>query len=271
MTSVVSWVGVDSRGPASIYIASDSRISWGEVATWDHGRKVFACSSSPEIFGYAGASLFPSIFLSQLTGILSSKALGDLREPGSRVCQIVDCAKSSHDSFPIEVADRRSFKIVYCCRVGENMDSRFFAFLIAYDSETSQWTSQELPIPSVSGLIHAEGSGANAVREHVARWKKSEQGGTSRAIFSGFCDSLRSSRDPLSGGAPQLVGIKRSFAAAHYGIIWNESLHQLGLRMTSELRDGSGTEWMNELFERCDFVTLKPLSGAQRHCRPRSL
>lgn len=271
MTSVVSWVGVDSRGPASIYIASDSRISWGEAATWDHGRKVFACNSTPEIFGYAGVALFPSIFLSQLTEIISSKALGNLRDPASRVRQILDCARSSHDSFPGEVPDRRSFNILYCCRVGMNMDSRFYAYLIAYDSATSCWTSQELPLPSVSGLIHAEGSGANTVREHIERWKKSEQGGTSRAIFSGFCDSLRSSGDPLSGGAPQLVGIKRSFAAAHYGVIWNESLHQLGLRLPSQMGDGSESEWMNELFERCDFTTLKPLSGAQRHFRPKSL
>ena len=61
MTSLLAWVGVDSRHLSSIYLASDSRISWGDVANWDFGRKLFASTKYPEIIGYVGDVLFPSL------------------------------------------------------------------------------------------------------------------------------------------------------------------------------------------------------------------
>lgn len=75
MTLLVSWVGVDPRGPASAYIATDSRISWSEENVFDYGRKVFALDNHPDIFGYVGDVLFPSIVLTQIaemadTGLL---------------------------------------------------------------------------------------------------------------------------------------------------------------------------------------------------------
>ena len=42
MTLLVSWIGVDTHGPGSIYIAADSRISWTSGITYNYGRKVFA-------------------------------------------------------------------------------------------------------------------------------------------------------------------------------------------------------------------------------------
>lgn len=54
MTSLVVWTGVDSRAPASIYLASDSRLSWDNGDTWDFGRKVFASHRYPDILGYYG-------------------------------------------------------------------------------------------------------------------------------------------------------------------------------------------------------------------------
>jgi hypothetical protein len=66
MTLLVSWAGVDTHGTASAYIAADSRISWGNPAVFDHGRKVYALRSSPDILGYCGDVLFPAIVLSQI-------------------------------------------------------------------------------------------------------------------------------------------------------------------------------------------------------------
>ena len=53
MTMLASWVGIDTHGPASAYIISDSRISWNEQENFDHGKKVFASKNYPELFGYA--------------------------------------------------------------------------------------------------------------------------------------------------------------------------------------------------------------------------
>jgi hypothetical protein len=71
MTSLVSWIGVDSLAPASIYLASDSRISWGNRLTWDYSRKLFASRNHPEILGYFGDVLFPSQVLGQLIDLVS--------------------------------------------------------------------------------------------------------------------------------------------------------------------------------------------------------
>ena len=58
MTTLISWVGADQRGPASIRLAADSRISWSlsgsEQKKWDFGKKLFASHSGPEIVGYCG-------------------------------------------------------------------------------------------------------------------------------------------------------------------------------------------------------------------------
>src|SRR5680860_817318 len=70
MTLIISWVGVDDnkegKKPASLYIASDSRYSWGNSAKYDYGIKVFGSSRFPEIFGFCGDVLIPSIILGQL-------------------------------------------------------------------------------------------------------------------------------------------------------------------------------------------------------------
>lgn len=44
MTMLVSWIGVDTHGPSSVYIAADSRISWTQEHKFDFGKKVFAGS-----------------------------------------------------------------------------------------------------------------------------------------------------------------------------------------------------------------------------------
>ena len=72
MTLLASWIGVDTHGPTSAYMVSDSRISWGLNSKFDYGRKVFASSQYPEIFGYAGEVIFPSVVLSQLIEMIAT-------------------------------------------------------------------------------------------------------------------------------------------------------------------------------------------------------
>ena len=72
VTSLLCWVGVDSRGPTSAYIATDSRITWGRRDVWDLGRKTFAASRTPDIFGFSGGVLFPSLVLSQYVSALDA-------------------------------------------------------------------------------------------------------------------------------------------------------------------------------------------------------
>jgi hypothetical protein len=273
MTSLISWVGIDQRGQTSIYIASDSRISWGNAGNikWDQGRKVFASRETPEIFGFCGDVLFPSIFLSQLTGMLKGDEVHSIANAEERAKAIMEYAKSSREGFPQQLGGD-SFKILYCCREGENMKAFFHVFVIEYSHATSSWSIQPIELPSKSGLVFVGGSGQTAVNTWQDYWKNTSQGGTSRAIFSAFCDSLDSGEDPNTGGAPQLVGIKRSFGASHYGIVWQGNRYELGLRLPPEsFAYLQGVEWMNSLFERCDALTMKPLPYAKRHHKPSGL
>src|SRR5436309_1944374 len=67
MTTLISWIAVDQHAPSALYLASDSRISWGsQRARWDAGRKLFLCRKYPEIFGYAGDVVFPSLVIGQV-------------------------------------------------------------------------------------------------------------------------------------------------------------------------------------------------------------
>ena len=75
MTLLASWIGIDTHGPTSAYMVSDSRISWGMTRNFDYGKKVFASSQYPEIFGYAGKVIFPSIVLAQLIEMIDAGIL----------------------------------------------------------------------------------------------------------------------------------------------------------------------------------------------------
>jgi hypothetical protein len=52
------------------------------------------------------------------------------------------------------------------------------------------------PLPSQSDVIGTWGSGIAAFRHHYTRWRTSDVGGTSRAVFSAFADSIASGSDP---------------------------------------------------------------------------
>ncbi|MFN9622371.1 MAG: hypothetical protein ACK587_06000 [Cyanobacteriota bacterium] len=273
MTSLIAWAGIDSRGPSSIYIASDSRISWdgSGAIKWDQGRKVFAASQTPEIFGFCGDVLFPSIFLSQLTGILVDNGVRPITNAKGRAEAILEYTKSGHDGFPLH-GGGDSFTIHYCCREGENMKGTFHVYVITYSHASYTWSMEKREIPKKSGLVFVGGSGETALKTWQDRWQSTSQGGTSRAIFSAFCDSLDSNHDPKTGGAPQLVGIKRSFRASHYGILWKDNRYELGFKLPPDrLAHPKSVEWMNSLFERCDPSAMKPLPSAKRHHKPSGL
>lgn len=269
MTSLIAWGGVDSRGPASFYLASDSRISWDRGRTWDFGRKLFASSTCPDILGYYGEVLFTSMVLGQIIDLIDIGALfGPEAQPEEKFLAISGIFKQAHATYPD--AMRSPFSILYCSRQNEGMLSTFALFELSWDPALG-WQHQQLVTPSIkSDIVVARGSGAQGVQLSVDRWMNTDVGGTSRAVFSAFCDALDSRVDEASGGAPQLVGIYRIGSAKSFGVAYRNSLYLHGLCMDkSPWLDG--VEWRNALFERCDWRTGERLEDAQRHSRPSSL
>ena len=268
MTSLVAWIGVDSRCPSSVYLASDSRISWGEEGDWDYGRKLFASRKYPDILGYIGDVLFPSQILGQAVNLIDADLLFDTNDcHHSKHNKLSSIVKGSFVGYPIK--QRRSFTIVYCSREGSGMYCIFHMSTLSW-SFNRGWTEGWLDLPTESGVIRNLGSGEQSVERWYSRWLRTREGGTSRSVFSAFCDSLQSEEDKFSSGGPQVVGIYQKGPSETFGLIYKGKRYLLGLPMHL---DGNydGVEWRNSLFERCDWRTMERIPGAQRHSRPRGL
>lgn len=261
LTSIVSWVGVDERGPASVYIASDSRISWGNSHIWDNGRKTFASATHPYVFGYCGDVLFPSMVLPIVQEHLASGAI--VLSPRSMFGEIGSLIRRLWLQYPHQ--EHRDFSIVMAARVGDRMTTRFFVVIMAFDADTQEWHLREEQMPEVSSsLVHA-GSGANQIVAAETLWQASAHAGTSRAMFSAFCESMRTRVDPHTGGGPQLVGLRRIGTGMTFGVVYEGERHLSGVVVSKESAAAASVEWFNELFERVGGAGMARLKDAQAH------
>lgn len=261
MTTLISWVGVDQRAPASLYIASDSRIGW-EGEYWDRGAKTFASPTTPDILGYCGDVVFPALVLPQFVASLGAGLVGkSWRNRHQALRRLV--ARSIQK---VPRGQRRKFTIVYCGREGKGMEARFRAGLLEYDRSNGV-TWRGVRLPRRSGLLFAGGTGADQVRHHREAWEASvTEGGTSRAQFAAFVDALSQGKDGSSGGPPQLVGLYRISQGRHLGTSYRGGQFVAGAEVEPQV-DGS-IEWRNELFERVSGPSQHLLRGAQAHRRP---
>lgn len=267
MTTFASWLSVDSRGPSAIYLVADSRISWGNAVVWDHGRKVFACRSSPDVFGYLGDVQFPSLVLGQICDAIDSRSLLNGSEPAQvRFEKIANQLRASFAGYPHQHA--RDFEIGYATRSGEGMQSQFHYFSCRWREKTG-WSCDEILLPRTSDVIYIGGSGAKIVEKWKVRWAKSHEGGTSRAVFSSVCDAVLSGEDPLSGGVPQLVGIYRIGNGREFGFCDEGKVAANGMSLVATPAEGS-LECRNRLFEVCKSDGTR-IPGAQRHGAPEGL
>ena len=144
MTLLASWIGIDSRKPSSIYIMSDSRISWGKTAKFDFGKKVFGCKNSPDIFGYCGDVLFPSIVLNQLIDIADQGLLfGDDWTCEQKSQAVIKKLIQSFNNYPKEVrgiaAD--SLEVIHCSR---DNNANFYCKKMKWTKSTNKWTGETL-------------------------------------------------------------------------------------------------------------------------------
>lgn len=265
MTTLISWIAVDKRQPSAIYLASDSRFTWPNKKHWNVGKKLYASTRYPEIFGFCGDVLFPAQVLDKLchkidfehvvpSGVVFENKLGIVRK------FISECFAS----YPRDA--REHFEIQYISRSGSGMKSVFHAGIISWSGQEDV-EAKVLEMPAVSGLIHSSGTGKKPLSNWYYRWKTSDIKDTSRSVFGAFCDSLSSGEDPQSGGSPQLMGLYRVGSPRIIGVVWRGEKYISGSPLhVSECP--AGIEWHNELFERCDPETLQPKKDAQRQPRP---
>jgi hypothetical protein len=267
MTTLIGWLGVDSRGPSSLYLAADSRFTWTPDVTWDYGRKLFASRSGPVILGYCGDVLFASHGIGQALQLLEAGLLHpEATAPEARVASLAEFLKGSLHTYPS--SQQREFSVVYASRIGPDRHPLFFVAEISW-SPSVGWSSVSATLPNESAVVIARGSGQRDFVAPYGRWKDGEVGRTSRAVYSAFCDHLANGTDPRTGGPPQLVGLYRTGPAVTFGVIYSGARWLSGARVP----DGAvppDIEWRDELFQRCDGRTMAVKSDAQRHARPKS-
>lgn len=265
MTLLVCWAGIDTHGPSSLYIASDSRISWDKATSFDAGRKVFAFSRWPDVLGYCGDVLFPSIALNQIVDLADAGLLfAPNFSPKQKFQAIVNKLNDLCSEYPAVSAGlaKHTLTIVHGSRDPRN-NHVFFCHSISWSSET-RWRGQEREMPKASDVLFALGTGAAEFRENYLRYNTGPTKDTSRAVFHCFCDSLATTSDPSVGGAPQLVGLirKPESTAFTIGVIHEGKRTFLGAHIDN-LRNFDTVPWRNVNFELCDGKTMQRLPNAQ--------
>ncbi|EJL22852.1 hypothetical protein [Novosphingobium sp. AP12] len=269
MTTLILWTAVDSRGPSAIYVASDSRITWGTAhSRWDSGRKVFSGGKFPDIFGYAGDVLFPSLVISQVTELSEQGFLWqNSHDAEERHAIFIDSMKNSigrrHNS------PDQDFHIFHGARDGAGLSCTFKAWKTSYSVSKREFIDRAIDVyvgDPRSRLLAAVGSGEDAFMNEIVQWQSSSQTNTSRAIYSAFCDALHNKIDPLSGGSPQLVGLYRKASAKVFGHVDGNGCHVLGLPVDPSALS-SEIEWRDRLFQRVCPHTGDIVPGAQRQFR----
>lgn len=267
MTTILSWISVDARGPSGIYIVADSRITWGSASSrWDSGRKVLACRSA-DIFGYCGDVLYPTLALSQLGDLVDRGLLWDSSvDANARHTKFFDYLKASFGRR--HNAPEYDFTIVHCARDGQGLKCSFHIWKVSYRARFHDWIDERVDFgnPMKSEVLLQLGSGRQALDREVKTWAASSQGGTSRSIFSAFCDSLEKGQDPLSGGMPQIVSLERRGGGQVIGFIAEETRYLYGLPIQA-LPGLDSITWVDALFQRMSPETGTLLPHAQRHAR----
>lgn len=268
MTTLIAWSAYDQNGFAALHVASDSRISWGSARhRWDAGRKVFASSSTPDIWAYSGDVLFPALVLSQIVASADAGIL--FEENQTPLHRHAVALRSMQSSFTRRhSAPDHDFTIIHASRTGEKRAAEPVIWAISFNAQSREWTDSLLKTSGRTEVIFSGGSGNTSLKKELLKWRASDIGGTSRSIYSAFCKSIASGSDPLSGGAPQLASLYPAGAAKTVGVIHNRMLYLHGLPLEATEKSNR-IEWFDNLFQRTDPATLTLADGAARHAAPK--
>lgn len=258
MTLLISWIGVDSRAVSSIYLASDSRYSWGN-AKYDSGVKLFGSIMTPDIFGFCGDVTFSSNLLNQIISQINTGLLITNTDTGeSKNEKILEYIRNSLSIYPTSKINH-SFTILHCTR-----NNKKFQCFQTFFSEKKGLLNEEVKLPEVSQIIYSGGSGKLDFDRNWRLWdvEKHNDYRTSRGVYHCFVKTLRNTNDIFVGGVPQIIGLYRNGNAKIFGIIENNKKYIYG-QETSNHTDFNKIQWRNHNFERMNPETLKILDGAQ--------
>lgn len=264
MTLIISWIGVDDKKDgkeiASIYLASDSRYTWGNAGKYDFGIKVFGSTRHPEIFSFCGDVMFPSTILGQIIPQIDNGILIEASDNAeTKNSKIFSYIKTSLDTYPKEFLGG-TFTILHATRF-----EKIFKLYKISSGVDKQLKNEEIELPTISTKVFSGGSGGAEFDSNWQKWENEKHNDyrTSRAVYHCLYRTLKTIKDPHTGGYAQIVGLYRNKNARLFGIIENDKKYIFG-KESSEDINSTRIEWRNENFERANPKTLKILEGAQR-------
>ena len=246
-------------------MAADSRISWDSSTQFNYARKVFAFSNWPDILGYCGDVLFPSIVLGQIVELADAGLLfSEDFSPKQKFQAVVDKLNDLFREYPAFHTSLRenSLSVIHGSRDPKN-NKIFFSHTIRWNKEKG-WYGEEKPMPKASDVLFSLGSGAKEFNDRFKHYSDGPTKDTSRAVFHCFCDTLAHTKEQTVGGAPQLVGIirKPKSTAITFGVINKGKRTFLGAHIDN-LRNFDKIPWRNEKFELCNGASMQKFPQAQ--------
>lgn len=262
MTLIAGWLACDQRGPASVYIVSDSRFSWGTTAHYNYGRKLFSLKSSPDILGYCGDVVFSMAAISQVVSLADAGLLFSVTHSSA------ERSKKIFSQFEIQFRDYPSTLPIMIYHFSRDLDHSFKCYCFSWTTGI-RWQYQEIPLTLYqSSLVFQDGSGKDEFKTMYRKYQKGDLRETSRNVFQCFCHTLSTINDPNCGGAPQLVGLYRSkFNGIDFGIIYNNNRYCNGAPI-NDILNVDGFRWYNSNFEICNGNTLTVNPDAMHQPNP---
>jgi hypothetical protein len=215
--------------------------------------------------GYCGDVMFTSQVLAQVVSVIDANALASGPLDGVELINAAaECIQAAFASYP--EGERRGLEVLMGARQLEGVRSKFLLHHVVWNG---RWTTKAQDFPAASAPVIIRGSGYSRVTESLRTWRQTNVGGTSRAVFSAFCDSLREDPHYETGGPPQLVGIIRKPRSAGFaaGVVYCGEPYFQGLNAQT-FKGRNQTLWFNELFERVDPQSLARIPGSAVHERP---
>lgn len=266
MTTLICWVTYDQNKPASIYLASDSRLSWSEKTFWNNGRKIFYSKKYPDILGYCGDVVFCSQVISQVISYIDEcDVFKGVFDSEIKIEIIKKTIFEALSQYPISNSIGL-FEIIYITREEKY---QFKIYSLKWDKNNG-WDTSSIFLPEIdlkevtrARLLCAIGTGGIKYELYYNKfYKDSDIGGYSRSYFMCLDSFLETNIDSYSGGTIQIAALYTKNEAMPHGLIKNNEKHLYGLKV-DRVNFNNEIRWVNECFENCDIETMMRQEGAQ--------